>query len=356
MKHWHWLLALVFIVGGLCLLKTSRLTTKKPPLPVQENHLTVLCYHHVDQEKGLIYNLSSNALLSQLNYLTQSGYVFVSMQEIDNFCYQGKPLPAKAVAITFDDGNLNVYTAAYPLLKAKNIPFAVFIYPTAINCGHRKGFMNWHDVKILAKDPLVTVGSHSYDHPFLTDYYKQKRPEEWLEKQLVASKLKIEQELALPIDYFAVPYGAWDQVIYNRLKTANYKLVFNVNGTNNCAQFNPLNINRLIVFSYDTLHTFKEKVNIKALPLINQTPPDLSVVTDNILALSFLVEDLSGKFQTDSVSLSEYHTGKLQPTLIIENMYKKNILLKKKGFYLIKVKASDAEGEEYCGSWFFLKR
>ncbi len=355
MKYWRWFLILFLVISVYLLMKIVEPAQLPQPV-VEENHLTVLCYHHVDQKKGVPYTVSSNIFIKQLDHLAEAGYVFVSLAQIEAFCYQGKKLPAKAAAITFDDGNRTVYTVAYPILRAKKIPFTVFIYPSAIDSGKRRGFMTWRETRKLASDPLVTIGSHSYWHPFLTDYYKQKSPEQWLDKQIAGSKSKIEEKLGLPVNYFAIPYGLWDQVVYDQLKAAGYRLVFNVNGNNNGSKIDPLNIDRVMVFSYDTMSSFKEKVNIKALPIIKETPKNLAVVTDNVQALSFSVRDVSVNMEERSVTLYEYHAGKLKPLLIIENMYKKNIVLNKKGFYLIKVKAQDLAGEQYCGSWSFFKR
>ena len=51
----------------------------------------------------------------------------VSVSEIVDCLDRGKSLPAGAVAVTFDDGFIDNYTHAFPVLRARNIPACVFL-------------------------------------------------------------------------------------------------------------------------------------------------------------------------------------------------------------------------------------
>lgn len=52
---------------------------------------------------------------------------FISLDELGSRLECGEPFEKPAVAITFDDGYADVYHHAFPLLKRKGIPFAVFV-------------------------------------------------------------------------------------------------------------------------------------------------------------------------------------------------------------------------------------
>ncbi len=61
-----------------------------------------------------------------LNHLLKREYQFISLDDL----YEGlqeKSLHQKFAVITFDDGYADNYTIAYPILKQKQIPFAVYV-------------------------------------------------------------------------------------------------------------------------------------------------------------------------------------------------------------------------------------
>jgi peptidoglycan/xylan/chitin deacetylase (PgdA/CDA1 family) len=54
-------------------------------------------------------------------------FKFVGLDEIGERVMSGSPFTERVAAITFDDGYCDVYEQAYPLLKRKGIPAAVFV-------------------------------------------------------------------------------------------------------------------------------------------------------------------------------------------------------------------------------------
>ncbi len=55
-------------------------------------------------------------------WLQDNGYSAISVQQVLDAHNGGKPLPDKAVLLSFDDGFSSFYTRVYPLLKAYNWP------------------------------------------------------------------------------------------------------------------------------------------------------------------------------------------------------------------------------------------
>ena len=62
----------------------------------------------------------------QLKHLKRH-YTLLHLSEILNAIRDGDPLPPHAAAVTFDDGFLNNYTTAYPVLKRYQIPATIFL-------------------------------------------------------------------------------------------------------------------------------------------------------------------------------------------------------------------------------------
>ncbi len=54
-------------------------------------------------------------------------YRVVSLDELVDCLLQGRPLPPKAVALTFDDGYLDNYTHAFPVLRSHGLPATFYV-------------------------------------------------------------------------------------------------------------------------------------------------------------------------------------------------------------------------------------
>lgn len=148
--------------------------------PWPKNHFLALGYHDVEDEAADERYLSvrTSALNDQMAWLHDNGYTAISVQQILDAHNGVKPLPEKAVLLSFDDGYSSFYTRVYPLLKAYNWP-ALWApvgkwldtpadqlvdfggLPTA-----RQRFANWDMMRALKDSPLVDIGSHTWDSHF----------------------------------------------------------------------------------------------------------------------------------------------------------------------------------------------
>ena len=150
-------------------------------------------------------------LESDLAALQGAGFTFVSLDECADWLAKRKALPARSIVVTFDDGYASVVSNALPILSRFRVPGTVFVI------GHRIGGDNhWPGQwKSIPRMPLadsshlkeaiaagLTIGSHSWSHPMLTDL-----DAEALQDELVASAERIEQVLQTPVQHFAYPYG-----------------------------------------------------------------------------------------------------------------------------------------------------
>jgi peptidoglycan/xylan/chitin deacetylase (PgdA/CDA1 family) len=93
----------------------------------------ILGYHQVvpefrsDWRFGITSNQISAAMLEKhLDWLGRR-FEFVSLDEVGAHFESGEPFAKPAVAITFDDGYRDVYRNAFPILKHRGIPGAVFV-------------------------------------------------------------------------------------------------------------------------------------------------------------------------------------------------------------------------------------
>src|SRR4030095_3240584 len=93
----------------------------------------IVCYHRVVENfdrsrRGAIPSMliSTTMLERHIDWMARP-YSFVSLDELGRSLECGRSLSKPPAAITFDDGYSDVYHHAYPLLKRKGIPAAVFV-------------------------------------------------------------------------------------------------------------------------------------------------------------------------------------------------------------------------------------
>jgi peptidoglycan/xylan/chitin deacetylase (PgdA/CDA1 family) len=123
--------------------------------------------------------------------------------------------------ITFDDVHESVYKYAYPLLKSRNIPFALFVNLSLLDTPN---FITTPQLIEMAKCHLCTIGSHGINHVF---YRNLKRNQ--CSAELESSKKNLEFLIKKPIDFFAFPYGSLVACSFRNIteaKGSNYKMAF----------------------------------------------------------------------------------------------------------------------------------
>jgi len=102
--------------------------------------LTVLNYHRIDDiDTGFDTfrpNVSAtpSEFARQMEYVSRSYHV-ISIADLVAFIKRGVSLPAHSALITFDDGYLDNYTNAYPILKKYNLPAVIFLATDFIGTG-----------------------------------------------------------------------------------------------------------------------------------------------------------------------------------------------------------------------------
>jgi len=95
--------------------------------------LTVVNYHRVDDHHREDFdsfkpNVSATpeGFDRQMDYLAKWFHV-VSLQDVIDWLDGRKSIPSYAALITFDDGYLDNYTSAYPILRRHNFPALIFL-------------------------------------------------------------------------------------------------------------------------------------------------------------------------------------------------------------------------------------
>jgi peptidoglycan/xylan/chitin deacetylase (PgdA/CDA1 family) len=189
--------------------------------------LPVLNYHNISTGNNYDWhNVTTGQLRKQFEYLNKNGYTTIFISELLEHVEQKKPLPAKPVMITLDDGYRDNFTNLYPLLKEYNIKANIFLVAGFIQSPDNKhlspnpmGEFMYADEAIEMSKDLVQFGSHSYSHQ---SYTALSLPE--IEIDLRKTKERF-QELAIPVQpCYAYVYGAYNQKDDNK-RAAMFELM-----------------------------------------------------------------------------------------------------------------------------------
>lgn len=94
----------------------------------------ILCFHRLVKDGGgalrIIHNSGKEISVDKLRFILifflSKGYDFINMDQLFERISNNKS-PKKFIALTFDDGYIDNYTIAYPLLKELGIPFTVYV-------------------------------------------------------------------------------------------------------------------------------------------------------------------------------------------------------------------------------------
>jgi peptidoglycan/xylan/chitin deacetylase (PgdA/CDA1 family) len=98
-----------------------------------KNSLTVLTYHRIDDPNRADFDtFTPNVSATPEDFDRQMDYIarwfnVVSTRQVVEWLRGEKELPSHAALITFDDGYLDNYTNAYPILRKHNFPAIIFL-------------------------------------------------------------------------------------------------------------------------------------------------------------------------------------------------------------------------------------
>ena len=131
--------------------------------------VTILCYHSIQPTviKNDGYTISQSQFAQQMEYLYTHGYHPVATADLIAARRGEKPLPAKAVLLTFDDAYRSYADFVVPILGHYGFPSMLAIVGNWIENAPPKGLpeplLNWEQLKELSRNPMVTLASHTYD-------------------------------------------------------------------------------------------------------------------------------------------------------------------------------------------------
>lgn len=179
----------------------------------------IILYHYIrDVPKYpdvLGYNLSTTVetFKSEMDWLAANGYHPVTMEDLDAYFTLNRSLPGKPVVLTFDDGYRDLYTTAYPILKAHGFKAVAYIVSGFV------GLQRYVTTAMILEMHAngIEIASHTVNHPNLAH-----TPSFLVVYQVVASKQWLENLIGEPVVDFAYPSGQYSASAEAALAHAGY--------------------------------------------------------------------------------------------------------------------------------------
>jgi peptidoglycan/xylan/chitin deacetylase (PgdA/CDA1 family) len=216
--------------------------------------MIILCYHKINNTK---------LFEQQVQYLSKN-YQILSAATFFKKIEQGAEFSKKEMLITFDDGDMSLYTNALPVLKKYKVPAIAFVITSLLNT-HQPFW--WDEIEYytgsseevrrvkkipeaervaflqelraaspkqkfiypqLGKTQLqeleaggIAIASHTHTHPLLN----QCNPDQVLEE--LKTSATVLQQMQLPHwQFFAYPNGNVTDAVKEAVKAAGYKAAF----------------------------------------------------------------------------------------------------------------------------------
>lgn len=184
----------------------------------------ILAYHQITDTippyPGAQFSVPVGNFEAQMAYLREAGYRCLSLDDL----LTTDGTSPKVFVLTFDDGYLDFYTTAYPILQRFGYTATVFLVSTYVggrsvweyDTAEHRPLMTWDQIRTLHQQG-ITFGSHTCTHPRLTDVSAEQ-----VRHELVHSKAQLEDHLGGEVRWLAYPFAAHSPEIRAAAAQAGY--------------------------------------------------------------------------------------------------------------------------------------
>jgi peptidoglycan/xylan/chitin deacetylase (PgdA/CDA1 family) len=238
----------------------------------------VLMYHHVSPEAGAA-TVPPVHFADQMAMLAREGYTTLGAQAFSEYL-AGKPVPAKSVVLTFDDGYLDNWVHAHPVLaehgftalgflvsgwvnsgpvrpntvdstSAKNLPGLLghSAAKAAIEAGETdRAVMRWSEIDAMREAGTFEFHSHTHTHTRwdrVSANPATKRAS--LRDDLLQARAVLAQHLGDVSDHLCWPQGYFDTDYVEEAHAAGFRHLYTVEPGTNQRHGDPARILRLDV-------------------------------------------------------------------------------------------------------------
>ncbi len=248
----------------------------------------VLMYHHVSPHPGDMVTVTPETFEGQMRHLAENGYAALSLDELLSAIRGEWTPPKKAIALTFDDGWLDNWACAFPVLVKYRIRAAVFVTTGWVDRAseggpqaspgafpfHREArrkaeegecrgvVLDWDRIAEMRASGLVDFFSHTVSHARC-----DRLGPEAAAQELRSSKRVLEERLGRPCPYLCWPFGKFSEGAVALARETGYRALFTTRPGVVREGTDPLAIPRIVV--KDRVGWFRSRVWLYTRPRLS---------------------------------------------------------------------------------------
>lgn len=235
----------------------------------------VLMYHHVCPHPGTV-TVSPETFEAQMVYLARAGYQALSADALLEFIEGRRPLSGREVLISFDDGYLDNYVYAYPILQRYGLKATIFAITSRIGEGparahagtgsslpptpdHRackaalaagrvdEAMLRWSEIEAMEAGG-VEVHSHTHSHQRWDRLYADAAQRlDAVTADLASSREMLTRHLGKDSRHLCWPWGYFEPSYQEAATQLGFRAQYTVERGVNVAGGDPRRIARLVV-------------------------------------------------------------------------------------------------------------
>ncbi|TDG00965.1 polysaccharide deacetylase family protein [Paenibacillus piri] len=221
-----------------------------PVKPDKPARIPVLNYHSITVDPGNPATITPEKFAEQMRYLSKAGYTPLTLKQFSDMMEGIDKGPDKPILLTFDDGYMDNYEHAMPLLKELGFHATLFMSPGMVDDGY---FMSWEQIKEM-HEAGWDIQPHGMTHPHLPKLNVKNQKFE-----IAEAKAQIEQHLGTVADVFCYPYGEWNAATLQLLQELQFKYAFTIEQGLTAPSQHKLKLKRIFANGEESLEQWKSR-------------------------------------------------------------------------------------------------
>jgi peptidoglycan/xylan/chitin deacetylase (PgdA/CDA1 family) len=232
----------------------------------------MLCYHSISKFPRASHDefklhLPLDLFISHLDYL-QKHHNVIPLAEYLKARREGRRLPDYTAVLTFDDGTRNFFTAVAPLLIKRKLSATAFVITSTASERENSSFgsewtpiddlinLSWSEIRALAREPGIEIGSHSHTHPNLSIISAEDMLDE-----LTDSLAAIAKHTGNSTPSLAYPHGQASESVRKVAALLGYACAFTGQLGANDMESDLYALQRVVIAGDDDIATFAARVS-----------------------------------------------------------------------------------------------
>ena len=215
--------------------------------------MIIVAFHHVNDELHEDGLTCRSAKFQEFCAFFREHFEVRSLSEQIDGCQSGKDMGG-TLSITFDDGYLDNFEVAAPILRKFGMPATIFVTSGFIGSQTvapwdrglevPPGWMTWDQLRSLVSQGFE-IGCHTDSHLDMGTADARA-----VQADLALSKHKLQRELLVPVRLFAYPFGGRAHISGRSrelVREAGFACCVSCCGGINTTRSDPFNLNRIAI-------------------------------------------------------------------------------------------------------------